>query len=480
MKWDVVIGLEIHVELSTKSKLFCGCSTAFGAPPNTQCCPICTGMPGTLPVTNEKVLEYAVRAGLALNCDILRRNQFDRKNYFYPDLPSAYQISQLHLPFAKNGKVTTTLPNGDPLTVQIHQIHMEEDAGKLIHSATGDRSYPDYNRCSVPLIEIVSKPDIHTAAEAIAYLSHIKSKLEYLGVSDCQMQEGSLRADVNLSVKPADSETLGTRTEMKNLNSFRAIERAISFESKRQIEVLESGGEVLQETRRWDDNRGQSFAMRSKENAPDYRYFPDPNLPPLVIDDAFLAYCKSLQPEFAAEKAARFVTEYGLNAKDAATITANRIIAELFENTAKLAKSAKEVSAWILGDLMYQMNSQSVEPTELKIPPPAFATFSDAITDGQINRTAGKEVFAYLFGGGDDIASFIQKAGLAQISDDSVIASAVDDALAANEKAVAEYRAGKDKAFGFLVGQVMKSLKDKGNPAQINALLKQKLENKEG
>jgi len=478
MSWDIVIGLEIHVELSTKSKIFCGCSAAFGTDPNTQCCPICTGMPGTLPVLNETVLEYAVKAGLALGCEIAPMNKFDRKNYFYPDLPKAYQLSQLYLPFCKNGSVELDLPSGGKKTVGIHQIHMEEDAGKLIHSPAGDCTYLDYNRGCVPLIEIVSNPDMTNAEEVIAYLSHVKSTLEYLEVSDCQMQEGSLRADVNLSVKPAGRKEFGTRTEMKNLNSFRAIERAIQYEAERQIDLIESGGKVEQETRRWDDNKGESFAMRTKENAQDYRYFPDPDIPPIVVSDAYVERLRANMPEFAAAKAARFVEAFGLSKADAATITADKKIATLFEATVAEAKSAKEVSAWLLGDMMYHMSDRGMSADALTIKPTAFAAFANAVTDGLINRTAGKKVFEYVFDGGEDVAGYIEQNGLAQISDDGAISAAVEKVLAAQAAAVEEYRGGKTKTFGFLVGQVMKELQGKGNPGQINVVLKEKLEGK--
>ena len=476
MNWEIVIGLEIHVELSTRSKIFCGCSTAFGAAPNTQCCPACIGMPGTLPVLNEMVLEYAVKAGLGLNCEIQRHNRFDRKNYFYPDLPKAYQNSQLYLPICRDGQVEISLSTGETKTVRIREIHMEEDAGKLIHSPAGDCTYLDYNRGCVPLIEIVSEPDMRSAEEVLAYLDHVKSTLEYLEVSDCQMQEGSLRADVNLSVRPLGSTVLGVRTEMKNLNSFRAIERAIAAEADRHISTIESGGTLEQETRRWDDNKGESFAMRSKENAQDYRYFPDPDIPPIVVEEALIERCLKSQPEFRAAKTARFVSDYGLGGKEAATITAERKIAALFEDTLALARSPKEVSAWILGDMMYLMGAEGVSPGALRIKPPAFAAFVNAITEGAINRTAGKQVFEYLFGGGEDVAGYIEEHGLAQISDDGAIQTAVDKVIAAHAGPVAEYRGGKTKTFGFLVGQVMKELQGKGNPAQINEILKQKLE----
>ena len=467
--WDIVIGLEIHVELSTASKIFCGCSTSFGGEPNTQCCPVCIGMPGTLPVLNEKVLEYAVKAGLALNCEITHYNKFDRKNYFYPDLPKAYQNSQLYLPFGRNGYIEIELPSEKPKKIRIHEIHMEEDAGKLIHGK--GKTYLDYNRCGVPLIEIVTKPDMTSAAEVIACLTSVKSILEYLEVSDCQMQEGSLRADVNLSVKPQGSTEYGIRTEMKNINSFKAIERAIEYEASRQIELLTDGDTVLQETRRWDDNAGQSYAMRSKENAPDYRYFPDPDILPVSFDEEFIDRLKKSLPEFAKEKAARFVSEYGVAPKDAALIAADKKIAALYEDTAKLA-SPKETASWMLGEMMYLISTTSTEP---KIVSRAFADFIDAITSGKVNRTAGKQVFEYVFGGGEDIEGFIKQHGLAQINDDASITAIVDKVLTANDNAVTEYKNGKEKAFGFLVGQTMKELKGKGNPALINSILKERL-----
>ena len=463
MSWDIVIGLEVHVELSTASKIFCGCSTEFGGSPNTHCCPVCIGMPGTLPVLNEKVLEYAIKAGLALNCEIQTYNKFDRKNYFYPDLPKAYQISQLYLPFCKNGKVDI----GDGKFVRIHEIHMEEDAGKLIHAP--NRTYLDYNRCGVPLIEIVTEPDMCCAEEVIACLTGIKSMLEYLEVSDCQMQEGSLRADVNLSVKPQGSRELGTRTEMKNINSFKAIERAIQYESKRQIELLENGGKITQETRRWDDNQGESIVMRSKENAPDYRYFPDPDIPPISIEPEKIS--SLVLPEFADAKARRFVSEFGLIHKDALVITADKKIAQLFEEAVKTAPP-KEVSVWILGEMMYLISTKKTEP---KIAATALAELANAVTNGKINRNAGKQVFEYIFDGGEDVIDYIEREGLGQINDDGFIISVVEKVISSNEKVVEEYKSGKDKAFGFLVGQVMKELKGKGNPQLVNSILKGKL-----
>lgn len=475
MGWDIVIGLEIHVELATKSKIFCACSAAFGGEPNTQCCPICAGMPGTLPVLNEKVLEYAVKAGLALDCHIPNRNQFDRKNYVYPDLPKAYQTSQLFLPFALDGSVTITLEDGSEKTIGIREIHMEEDAGKLVHGAYGDETLLDYNRGCVPLIEIVSNPDMTDAYEVLAYLEHVKKTLEYLEVSDCQMQEGSMRADVNLSVRPTGTTEYGTRTEMKNLNSFRAISRAIAYEAQRQIELLEAGGEVLQETRRWDDNKCESFAMRSKENAQDYRYFPDPDIPPIVLEDSYIEQLRNSMPEFSKARAKRFVEEFSLAEKDASILTNSKHTAVLFEEAAKQAKTPKEVATWMLGDMMYHMSNRGISEKEIQIQPVALKELADAVTDGKINRQAGKKVFEYIFDGGTDVAGYIEKEGLAQVNDDGLIVETIEKILAENEKAVLEYRDGKEKAFGFLVGQVMRELKGKGNPTSINQILKEKL-----
>ena len=355
MEWEIVMGLEVHVELATKTKIFCSCTTEFGGDPNTHCCPVCTGMPGTLPVLNKKVLEYAVKAGLALNCEITKYNKFDRKNYFYPDLPKAYQISQLYLPFARDGHVDLVTKSGKEKTIRIHEIHMEEDAGKLVHSAFGDATFPDYNRCGVPLIEIVSEPDFRTAEEVIAYLEKLKSTFEYLGISDCKMQEGSMRADVNLSVRPKGAEEFGTRTEMKNINSFKAIERAIAFESARQIEAIEKGEKIVQETRRWDDNKGKTFAMRSKENAQDYRYFPEPDIPPISISEETIKEYNDARPEWASEKVVRYGTEFGIPKADAEIITGSKYLARLFEETVAICNNPKEVRYWIMMQIMYFM-----------------------------------------------------------------------------------------------------------------------------
>ena len=479
MAWETVIGLEVHVELSTDTKIFCDCTTKFGGEPNTHCCPICMGMPGTLPVLNKKVLEYAIKAGLALNCEITRYNKFDRKNYFYPDLPKAYQISQLYLPFARNGQVEIETESGKK-TVRIHEIHMEEDAGKLIHSETGNETYPDYNRCGVPLIEIVSAPDFRNAKEVVAYLEKLKTTLQYLGVSDCKMQEGSLRADVNLSVR-RQGEPLGTRTEMKNINSFKAIERAIEYESARQIKVLESGGTITQETRRWDDNKEQSFSMRSKENAQDYRYFPEPDIPPISITEEFLERLKAEQPELCEEKKARYMKEFGLSEYDADKLTGNRIFADLFEETVKLCGRPKEVANWMLTQLLYEMNDKAVEAEELTISPKVFAEFVGIIADGKVNKNIGKEIFAHVFADGDnfDVNDYIVKNNLAMIDDASAITDAVKNVIEENAAVAEEYRAGKTKVLGFLVGQCMKRLKGKANPETVNRLMIKALDEKE-
>lgn len=475
MTWETVIGLEVHVELSTATKIFCGCTTEFGGEPNTHCCPICMGMPGTLPVLNKKVLEYALKAGLALNCEITRYNKFDRKNYFYPDLPKAYQISQLYLPFARNGYVDIDAESGKK-TIRIHEIHMEEDAGKLIHSETGNETYPDYNRCGVPLIEIVTEPDFRSAKEVVAYLEKLKSTLKYLGVSDCKMQEGSLRADVNLSVH-RPGEALGTRTEMKNINSFKAIERAIEYEAKRQIEVIENGGQIIQETRRWDDNHGKSFAMRSKENAQDYRYFPEPDIPPISISDELLERLKDEQPELCEEKKARYMKDFELSEYDAGKLTQDKIFADLFEETTKLCGEPKEVANWMLTQLLYEMNDKAVEIENLTISPKVFAEFIKIIVAGKVNKNVGKEIFTHVFADGDnfDVNDYIIKNNLAMIDDASAIRDVVRKVIEENKTVAEEYRAGKTKVLGFLVGQCMKQLKGKANPETINKVLLEEL-----
>lgn len=473
--YEMVIGLEVHVELATKTKIFCGCTTQFGGAPNTHTCPICTGMPGTLPVANRKVVEFAVAAGLATNCEITRYNKFDRKNYFYPDLPKAYQISQLYLPICRNGHVDIVTAAGEK-SVGIHEIHMEEDAGKLMHDPWLDQTMVDYNRCGVPLLEIVSEPDMRSAEEVIAYLTKLRQTLQYLGVSDCKMQEGSMRADVNLSVRPVGQKEFGTRTEMKNINSFKAIARAIAGEYRRQVELIEDGGKVQQQTHRWDDNKGASFAMRSKENAQDYRYFPEPDLPPISLSQALIDAVRARQPELAETKAARYQSEFGLPKYDAGILTEEKPIADLFEQAVAACGKPKEVSNWIMGETMAMMKEKSVPAENLALSGQALGAIVSAVSAGRLNRQSAREVFAYAFDGGEDIEGYIKAHGLEIVSDDSAYEQILSDVLARCEKDVAQYRAGNQKVFGFLVGQAMKALKGKADPKKINELLRKLLE----
>ncbi len=471
MIWETVIGLETHVELATETKIFCSCTTAFGGAPNTHCCPVCTGMPGALPVLNEKVVELAVRAGLALNCAITRRCKFDRKNYFYPDLPKAYQVSQLYLPIARGGAVA--LPDGK--TVRIHELHMEEDAGKLVHDPWLDQTRCDYNRCGVPLIEIVTEPDFRTAQEVVAYLEQLKSTLQYLGVSDCKMQEGSLRCDVNLSVHPAGSDALGTRTEMKNLSSFKAISRAIAYEARRQIELIEEGKRVVQETRRWDENKDATFAMRSKENAQDYRYFPDPDLPPLELAPEWLDRLRAEQPELAPEKRARYRRDYGLPPYDAEMLTSQKALALFFEETVALGAPPKQAANWIMGEVLRQLSARAMEAGDMAFSPQTLARLIALVEEGRLNRNTAVRVFDAVFDGGDADA-YVREHALEQVSDPEVVARAVEEVFAAHPKSVADYRAGKEKAFGFLVGQAMRRLKGQASPQAVNAAVRERLD----
>ena len=477
MEWEIVMGLEVHVELATKTKIFCSCTTEFGGAPNTHCCPVCTGMPGTLPVLNKKVLEYAVKAGLALNCDITRYNKFDRKYYFLPDLPKAYQISQLYLPFAQNGHGDLVTRSGKEKTVRIHEIHMEEDAGKLVHSAFGEATYPDYNRCGVPLIEIVSEPDFRTSEEVIAYLEKLKTTFEYLGISDCKMQEGSMRADVNLSVRPMGAAEFGTRTEMKNINSFKAIERAIAFESARQIEALENGEKIVQETRRWDDNKGKTFAMRSKENAQDYRYFPEPDIPPISISEETIKEYVDAMPEFAAAKVKRYEAEFGIAKADAEIIAGSKYLAKLFEDTTALCGDAKEVRYWIMSQIMYFMNEKGVQPEDITLSAELFAQFVGIVLDDRINKQTGKVVFEAMFfaEGGFDLEKYIKDNNLEQVDDCDAIREAVQVVFTNNPNTVEQYKAGQTKVVGFFVGQVMKQLKGKAKPDTVNRVVAEEL-----
>lgn len=474
MNYQTVVGLEVHVELATKTKIFCSCTTEFGGEPNAHVCPVCSGMPGVLPVLNKKVVEYAVRAGLALNCDITRVNKFDRKNYFYPDLPKAYQVSQLYLPICRNGKVEIEV-EGEKKHIGIHEIHMEEDAGKLVHDPWDDCTLVDYNRCGVPLLEIVSEPDFRSADEVIAYLTKLRDILMYLGVSDCKMQEGSMRADVNISVMPVGSSKFGTRTELKNMNSFKAIYRAINFESARQIEILENGGKVTQETRRWDANKDATFAMRSKENAQDYRYFPEPDLLPVEISEEWIQHTYDTMPELPEAKRARYVSEYGLSEYDASVLTSDRDIARVFEAVVDKCGNAKEACNMVTGEMMKLMSETSTLPEELEIDADKIAAIIEMVLANKINRNTAKDVFEVVFKENVDPVKYVEENGLGMLNDDSLVEKTVDEVIAANTKSVEDYRSGKEKAFGFLVGQTMKALKGKADPQTVNKILKEKL-----
>ena len=472
-KWEIVMGLEVHVELSTKTKIFCSCTTEFGGAPNTHCCPICTGMPGVLPSLNKAVVEYATKAGLALNCEITRYNKFDRKNYFYPDLPKAYQISQLYLPICRNGGVEIEAEDGGRKVIGIHEIHMEEDAGKLVHDPHTNSTLVDYNRCGVPLIEIVSEPDFRSADEVIRYLEKLKAILQYIGVSDCKMQEGSLRADVNLSVHPAGSEKFGTRTEMKNMNSFKAIARAIHYEANRQIEVLEHGGEVMQETRRWDDNLGESFAMRSKEDAQDYKYFPEPDLIPIEISEETIEQTKKALPELPEAKRTRYVSELGLPEYDASQITNSKALVELFEENLAAGYPAKELANWIMGEVMHMLSDSGKEPEEMTFDYGYLGALIGMVQKNEITRNTAKKVFKAVFEEGCDPVRYVEQHNLKTVTDTGAVRAAIEEVVAANPKSVEEYRSGKEKALQYLIGQSMRALRGKADPQTVTAILKE-------
>ena len=473
-QYETVIGLEVHVELATKTKIFCSCSTAFGGAPNTHTCPVCTGMPGSLPVLNKQVVEYAMAVGLATNCEITRKNIFDRKNYFYPDNPQNYQISQLYHPICRNGGVEIETAEGKK-TIGIHEIHMEEDAGKLIHDDWEDCSLVDFNRSGVPLIEIVSEPDMRSADEVIAYLDKLRMIIQYLGASDCKLQEGSMRADVNLSVREVGASEYGTRTETKNLNSFKAIARAIEAERERQIDLIESGKQVVQETRRWDDNKEYSYAMRSKEDAQDYRYFPEPDLVPVVIDDAWIERVKAAQPEFREEKKARYIAEFGLPEYDADILTGSKKMADIFEETTAICNKPKKVSNWLMVETMRLMKEKEMEPEDLMFSPENLAKLIELADSGAINSSVAKEVFEVVFSENVEPDKYVEEKGLKTVHDEGALRSVIEEVIANNPQSVADYRNGKEKAIGFLVGQTMKAMKGKADPGMINKVLKEYL-----
>ena len=473
-QYETVIGLEVHVELATKTKIFCSCSTQFGGAPNTHTCPVCTGMPGSLPVLNKQVVEYAMAIGLATNCDITQVCKFDRKNYFYPDNPQNYQISQLYLPIARNGYVEIEVA-GQKKKVRIHEMHMEEDAGKLIHDEWDDTSLVDYNRSGVPLVEIVSEPDMRSADEVIAYLEKLRTIVQYLGASDCKLQEGSMRADVNLSVREVGAAEFGTRTEMKNLNSFKAIARAIEGERERQIELIEEGKQVVQETRRWDDNKESSHAMRSKEDAQDYRYFPEPDLVPIIISDEWIQKVKDRQPEHRSEKLERYKKEYDIPQYDAEILTNSKHMADIFEEAATICGKPKKVSNWLMVETMRLLKENGMEPEDIDFAPENLAALVELTEAGTINSSVAKEVFEKIFAEDIDPKAYVEKHGLKTVNDDGALEEVLKKVIADNPQAVADYQGGKKKALGALVGQTMKTMKGKADPVAINKKLQEML-----
>ncbi len=475
MKYDIVIGLEIHSELKTSSKIFCGCKNEFGGEPNTRCCCICLGMPGTLPVLNKKVLEYTIKAGLAMQCKIAHFSKFDRKNYFYPDMPKAYQVSQYNLPICYDGYVDIDV--GDRTKrIGIERIHIEEDAGKLIHCPTVQGSLIDYNRCGVPLIEIVTRPDLSSPEEAGILLETIKSILEYIEVSDCKMQEGSLRADINLSLKPKGSETLGVRTEMKNLNSIRAVQRAAQAEAKRQTQILDSGHEVNQETRRWDDNNGESFLMRDKEEAMDYRYFPEPDLPPVCVDDSLLKAIQESIPELPRKRRERFISQLGIPKYDAALMTSSKPLADIFERASEICGNPKLTSNWIMTDILRRTNGKGEEILNSYINGDNLGKILLLLEKGEITHASAIQVIDILFETGENPIDIIERLELKIQRDESLVINAVREVISNNPKALEDYLSGKEKAVVFFMGKTMAALKGKADPSQVKKILKKELQ----
>lgn len=474
-QYETRVGLEIHVELKTKSKIFCGCSTQFGAKPNRHVCPVCLGLPGALPVFNRQVAEHAIKIGLALGCTIAEQCVFDRKNYFYPDNPQNYQISQLYAPIAYGGCVPVDTAEGTK-NIRIHEMHMEEDAGKLVHEESTGLTLVDYNRSGVSLVEIVTEPDFTTAEEVVAFLEKLRLRIQYLGASDCRMQEGSLRVDVNLSVRPKGQETLGTRTEMKNLNSFRSVQAAIAEETKRQIAALESGESIVQETRRWNEETNTSVAMRRKETAADYRYYPDPDLLPLCIDSEWIARCKNNQPEFREEKILRYQKEYGLPEYDARIITSSVQMALLFERTTALCERPKEVSNWLMTETLRLLRENGQDGENLSLSAEHLSALILLVEDGKINRTIAKEVFEAMFLRGAEPVSYVEENDLFLQQDTEELEKAIKKVLTDFPQSVSDYCAGKEKALGFLVGQTMKAVNGKADPKVLRELIRECLQ----
>ncbi|PRO66224.1 Asp-tRNA(Asn)/Glu-tRNA(Gln) amidotransferase subunit GatB [Alkalicoccus urumqiensis] len=475
MSYETVIGLEVHVELKTNSKIFCGCSTEFGAPPNTHTCPVCLGHPGVLPVLNQQAVDFAMKAAMAINCDIAEVTKFDRKNYFYPDNPKAYQISQFDQPIGENGWIDIEV-NGEKKRIGITRLHLEEDAGKLTHVEGQGHSLVDYNRVGTPLVEIVSEPDIRTPEEAYAYLEKLKAIMQYTEVSDCKMEEGSLRCDANISIRPSGQKEFGTKTELKNLNSFAHVQKGLEFEEKRQEEELENGGEILQETRRWDDSAKETILMRVKEGSDDYRYFPDPDLVNLYIDEDWKKRIKETIPELPDARMERYVEEHELPAYDAAVLTQQKAMSDFFERGLDAGAPAKPLSNWLMGEVNGYMNQEGKEIEDLPITPEALASMIHMIDKGTISSKIAKTVFKELVENGGDPEKIVEDKGLVQISDEGEIRGMVNEALDNNPQSVEDYQNGKGKAIGFLVGQVMKASKGKANPQLVNELLKEELD----
>ena len=480
MPYEPVIGLEVHAQLLVDSKIFCRCSTVFGAPQNSQVCPICLGMPGVLPVLNRKAVEFAIKMGLATNCRIAEHSIFARKNYFYPDLPKGYQISQYEEPLCENGWVEIEMEDGALKRIGLTRIHLEEDAGKSVHAeeyVSDNETLIDVNRCGTPLIEIVSEPDIRSPREAYLYLTRLRQLVRYLGICDGNMEEGSLRCDANISIRPVGAEQFGTKTELKNMNSFRNVEKAIEFEINRQMQLLESGGQVVQQTMLWDANNGKVLPMRSKEQAHDYRYFPEPDLTPLRLDTKWREELQHALPELPMARRNRFIAQYGLPKYDAEVLTDEKSIADYFDATAKLVKDAKLVSNWVMGEVLRVLKEQKIDIAQFPIQPAAFAELLNLIGDNTISGKIAKEVFEDMLTGGKSAKTIVAEKGLVQVSDTSTIEKAADEIIAAHPQEVARYRSGEEKVFGFLVGQLMKAMRGKANPKVANEVLKKKLQN---
>lgn len=479
MKYEAVIGLEVHTELQTKTKIFCSCRTSFGADPNTNVCPVCLGLPGVLPVLNKKVLEYAVRAGLALNCEISRFSKFDRKNYYYPDLPKNFQTSQFDLPICEHGYLDVEV-EGEKRRIRITRAHMEEDAGKLVHHGTSitysDYSLVDYNRTGTPLLEIVSEPDMRSAKEAVAYMEKMRAILQYVGISDCRMEEGSLRCDANVSVRPVGQKELGTKTEIKNINSFKGVERAIEYEAMRQAELLEDGGKVVQETRTWDEKEGVTKSMRTKEEANDYRYFPEPDLVPFTVSDEYIENIRKSLPELPDARKERYMKEFGLSSEDAVFMTNDKATADYFEAAVDAGADPKACVNWLMGEFASQLSTDGIEIAKAPVSAENLAALLKLISKGTISGKIAKKVFATMWKEGGNPEEIVKAQGLVQISDTAELSKLVDEVVGKNPKAVEDFKAGKKKAVGALVGQIMKATKGKANPRVINELLNKKLQ----